>query len=304
MKLIFIFFAITSVSYGQILNESTTDLAQKTVKSVKKIKPIYSVVLSDSVAETSSLVYFDSLLWTANDNGDSTLYGMDEKGIIKKKITINGLKNKEWEEITQDKNYLYLGDFGNNYQGNRTDLRILRIEKKSLQTAPKIDTLAFVYEDQINFNAEKPNKTNFDCEAFIAFKDSLYLFSKRYKDCKTTVYSLPKIPGNYIAKNLKTYNINGLVTGASFCEEKNSIVLTGYSRFLKPFIFVMQNFAGTDFFGGKKQKIKLKLGFRQIESISTADGLHYFLTNENINRKPFFKSPQQLHYFDLSGVLR
>ena len=62
----------------------------------------------------------------------------------------------------------------------------------------------------------------------------------------------------------------------------------------------MDNFEGTDFFGGNKHKIKLKLGFRQIEGISTTDGFHYFLTNEKLNKKPFFKCPQQLHCIELS----
>ena len=306
-QLILTFFAITAVSYGQTTADTTTVLTKKNSKPkrcwFKNPKPIYSVVLSDSVAETSSLIHFEKLLWTANDDTDPTLYGMNEKGIIQKKITIAGLKNKEWEEITQDNNYLYLGDFGNNYSGNRRDLRILRLEKKALQMAtPKIDTISFSYADQIDFEGEKPNKTNFDCEAFIAFKDSLYLFTKQYKDCKTTLYVLPKSPGNYVAKKLKTYNINGLVTGATYNEANNRIALTGYSKLLKPFIFIMDNFEGTDFFGGNKQKIKLKLRFRQIEGISTSDGLHYFLTNEKLNKKPFFKYPQQLHCVDLSGL--
>ncbi len=291
----FFFFVITTVSFGQIKDKSKT---HKTIK----IKPVSSVFLSDSIAETSSLVFFDNLLWTTNDDSDPTLYGMDTNGSIKKKITIEGLKNKEWEEITQDNEYLYLGDFGNNYKGNRRDLRILKIEKKALQTAkPKIDTIAFTYADQTNFEVEKPNKTNFDCEAFITLKDSLYLFTKRYKDGKTSVYSLPKTPGKQLAKLIQTYNIKGLVTGASYFEEKNKIALSGYNKYLKPFVMLLDGFENYHFFDGRKQKIKLKLCFQQIESICTTDGLHYFLTNEKFSRKPFINHLQQLYYLDLSG---
>jgi hypothetical protein len=66
------------------------------------------------------------------------------------------VKNTDWEEISQDSSYIYVGDFGNNYQGNRTDLHILRIEKKSfLLNQPIIDTISFSYSNQTDFIFKK-----------------------------------------------------------------------------------------------------------------------------------------------------
>ncbi len=86
--------------------------------------------------------------------------------------------------------YLYIGDFGNN-AGSRTDLHILRIEKSSLlEGMPAIDTIAFAYEDQTDFTPSNQN-TAFDCEAFIAGTDSLFLFTKNWNNLSTVCYSVP-----------------------------------------------------------------------------------------------------------------
>ncbi|GIZ10031.1 T9SS C-terminal target domain-containing protein [Flavobacterium sp. UMI-01] len=270
-----------------------------------KIKPLFSVKLSDSIVETSSLIHYGGLLWTANDDTDATLYGMDFNGVIKKKINISGLKNKEWEEISQDSSFIYLGDLGNNFQGNRKDLSILRLRKSELYSAkPIIDTIAFSYANQTDFSIQKPNKTNFDCEAFIVSQDSIFLFTKHFKDNKTTVYSLPKTPGTFIAKEKETYKVKGLITGATYIEDKKLIALTGYKKHLKPFIYLLDDFEGNHFFSGNKRKIKLKLPFHQVEGITTSDGLHFYITNEKAVRKPLFNVPQKLHQIDLSSYLK
>lgn len=270
-----------------------------------KLKPEFTVKLSDSLTETSSLIHYNGLLWTANDDTDATVYGMDYQGNIKQKISIAGLRNKEWEEISQDSSFIYLGDFGNNYQGNRTDLRILRLRKSELYaTTPQIDTIAFSYSNQTDFSIQKPNKTNFDCEAFIVASDSIFLFTKHFKNRRTTVYSLPKTPGTFVAKEKETYKIKGLITGVTYLHDKNLIALSGYNKLLKPFIYLLYDFKETHFFSGSKRKIKLKLPFHQVEGITTTDGLHFFITNEKAVKKPFFNVPQQLHQIDLSCFLK
>jgi len=76
------------------------------------------------------LTYWNNLLFTHNDNDDSKIYAIDTtNGSITNSYNLNGTANIDWEEISQDENYLYVGDFGNNSSGNRTNLKILRIEK-------------------------------------------------------------------------------------------------------------------------------------------------------------------------------
>ena len=269
-----------------------------------KIKPELTLKLSDTLTETSGLITFDNLLWTHNDDTDTTIYGLDTLGIIKKKIKLEKVINTDWEEISQDNSYLYIGDFGNNYQGNRTDLHILRIEKNSfLANQPVIDTISFSYSDQKNFTVQKPNNTNFDCEAFVVSKDSIYLFTKQWKSNKTGIYTLPKQAGNYIAQLKQTIDTKGLVTAATYLESRKLITLCGYTKLGKPFLYLLYDYKNNEFSSGNKRRINLQFSFHQIEGITTTDGLHYYLTNESLIRKPILNVPQQIHYFDLSPVL-
>lgn len=269
-----------------------------------KIKPDYSTQLSDSIKETSGLIAFNNLLWTHNDDHDKTLYGLDSLGKIRKKIVLDKVTNHDWEEISQDSTHLYIGDFGNNYSGNRTDLNILKIEKKSFPEGnPIIENISFSYANQTDLSAKKANTTNFDCEAFIVSKDSIYLFTKEWSTSKTSIYVLPNQSGSHVAQLKHTLNTKGLITGATYLESQKLIVLCGYSKIGKPFLYLLYDYKNNDFLSGNKRRIDLKLPFHQIEGIATKDGLHYYLTNESLVRKPIINVPQQIHLFDLSSIL-
>lgn len=269
-----------------------------------KIKPKYSVKLDAILKETSSLTQSDSLFWTCNDDTDTALYAIDTKGVIQNKIELKNATNTDWEEISQDSDHFYIGDFGNNVSGNRKNLHILRVEKQSLsQNNAKIDTLSFSYSNQTDFTKTKTNATNFDCEAFIVSGDSIYLFTKQWKEKRTSVYVIPKTPGNYIAQLQESFNVKGLITAATYLIEKKLLVLAGYSKTLSPFIYLFYDYNNSSFFSGNKRKINIALPFHQIEGISTQDGLHYYLTNENFVKKPIINVPQQLHQLDLSAFL-
>jgi hypothetical protein len=314
-KSIVVFLLIFNASYSQI-SSSTDSLAQNFNPKAKsnnpsclyetaKLKPLNSLKLSDSLKETSGLIAFDNLLWTHNDDHDTTIYGLDFNGKIQKKIKLEKVKNNDWEEISQDSSYIYIGDFGNNYQGNRKDLHLLRIEKKSfLANNPAIDTISFSYSNQTDFSPQKQNTTDFDCEAFVVLQDSIYLFSKQWSQNKTSVYVLPKIPGNYVAKLKETLDVKGLITGSTVFDSGKGIVICGYSKMLQPFLYVLNKYKNNDFLTGNQRKIKLKLPFHQIEGITTFDGKRFYLTNESFIRKPILNTPQQIHWVDLSSYLK
>ena len=106
-------------------------IAQPNLPTVT-LTPVYSVQLPSELLETSGITRFQQGLVAHNDNSDEQLYVIDTlNGSILQTFTLNGTSNFDWEEITQDSLYLYVGDFGNN-AGNRTDSHILRIEKSSL----------------------------------------------------------------------------------------------------------------------------------------------------------------------------
>ncbi|MEN8202855.1 MAG: T9SS C-terminal target domain-containing protein [Bacteroidota bacterium] len=267
--------------------------------------PLKTIILDPALSESSGLIIWDGYIWTHNDDTDTTLYGLDPNsaGIVKE-YHLEGVKNTDWEEISQDEQYIYIGDFGNNGSGNRRDLHILRIEKSSLLAGnAMIDTIWFSYSDQTDFSPQKVHMTDFDCEAMIVSNDSIYLFTKQWVSAGTSIYSLAKYPGTHKAQYKASHDIQGLVSGASYTESKQQIVLTAYTTLLDPFFYILSDFSGMDFFSGNKQRVGMSLPFYQIEGITTADGLHYYVSNELNTIDPLKKRTQSLHIFDLSPYL-
>jgi hypothetical protein len=313
MKIILLILLIPFACYGQI-SGCTDNLAKNfnpnseindgsCIYAKTKIKPTTSIILSDTLAETSGLIAFNDLFWTHNDDHDTTIYGIDSIGRIRRKIKLDNVVNIDWEEISQDSSYIYIGDFGNNYRGNRKDLQILRIEKKSfLENKPKIDTISFLYSDQTNLKSQKPNTTNFDCEAFVVSKDSIYLFTKQWKKNKTGIYVIPKIPGKYSAKLNCTLNVKGLITGATITEQ-NNIVLCGYTKTLKTMVYLLTDVDQFNFSTANLRKIKLALRFHQIEGITQKNQGLFYISNESFIKRPIANKPQSIHTIDLSKFL-
>ncbi len=269
------------------------------------VMPAASVPLAGSLVETSGLIYWNNRLWSHNDDTDNSLYAVDTLvGLFAQTYPLLGTTNTDWEEISQDSAYVYVGDFGNNATGNRTDLHILRIEKSTLTgPLPIIDTLFFTYDNQVDFTEQSANQTDFDCESFLVTRDSIYLFTKQWLSEKTALYVLPKTPGTHVARLKYELDIQGLVTGATYIADKRLMVLCGYSNILQPFVYLLYDFRGDDFFGGNKRKINVSLPFHQIEGITTSNGLKYYLTNEQYVNLPFVNIGQKLHTFDLTYLL-
>jgi hypothetical protein len=200
--------------------------------------------------ENSGMTEYKSLLWNINDSGNEpAVFGYNKQtNMLDKKVIIGGAVNTDWEEITQDDQHLYIGDFGNN-AGDRHDLRIYIIDKSALQTSsdtiPYSGLISFTYPDQTDFTSS-PMNTPFDCEAFIALDDSLILFTKDWQSEQTGLYSLPAIAGNYEARFIKRYDISGLVTAAAYSTAKKELLLLGYRDYI-PFIRIVQGFEAGKF---------------------------------------------------------
>jgi hypothetical protein len=271
--------------------------------SPANIEPLASLNLDGILSETSGLIFWENQFWTHNDNSDTNIYALDTLyGRIVQPYPLSRITNTDWEEISQDEDYIYIGDIGNN-SGNRDDLKIYRAGKSSiLNNTAVFDSVCFTYSDQTDFTPNAYNN-DFDCEAFIVSKDSIYLFTKQWIKNGTSVYSLPKTPGNYVAKPRSSFNVNGLIAGSVYLEEERIIVLSGYSERLKPFIYLLYDFNGSDFFSGNKRKIDVLLPYHQIEGITTTNGIKYFITNEYFSMSPFIKTTQKIHLLDLSPFL-
>ncbi len=263
-----------------------------------------SWILPPAMVETSGLIFWNNRFWTHNDNSDTHLYALDTNQINGYQLyAIPGVSNKDWEELAQDDAYVYIGDFGNNANGNRTDLHILRIEKQSLLAQmPLVDTIRFSYALQTNFNPAGPNNTDFDCEALVVSSDSIYLFTKEWVGQGSSLYVLPKEPGNHVARFKAAYHVQGLVTGAAYLEDRKLVILCGYSTLLQPFLFLLYDFRERDFFSGNKRKVTVNLPLHQVEGIATANGLTCFISNERFSQS-IITTVQQMHRLDLSGFL-
>ncbi len=190
--------------------------------------------------ENSGITFAGGMLWSINDGGNEPiLYGIDTiTGNTVKMLEIEDATNKDWEDITSDDSYIYIGDVGNN-SGSRTDLCIYKISLQDLNTAESevtADIIEFSYEDQMNY-LPSYNSSSFDCEALFSAGESLYLYTKDWSELTTSLYQLPKVPGTYEAKKLSTLDVRCLITGADYDEDDRFLALIGYKDYT-PVIFL------------------------------------------------------------------
>lgn len=244
---------------------------------------------------TSTLFFLDGKLWSCNDHGTFVLYALDTLSAdITDSIVLPGTIY-DLEEVTQDDEYLYFGDVGDN-NGVRNYLHILRLEKATLTSGTiAFDTLWFSYPDRTDSSAR-----NFDCEAFVATDTALILFTKQWLSQGSSCYSIPKTPGRWEARRLFDIATEGMVTGVCYQPERSRLVLCGYNMLCMPFVYLFDGFSDDDFVGGRQQRVELTNGIGwQTEGIATTDGLHYYLTCEHLNAYGI-THPAQLLTLDLS----
>lgn len=207
--------------------------------------------------ESSGVVLSDGFIYTHNDSGNPSIFFKVNPvdGSLVQRITVTNYPNVDWEDITADADYIYLGDFGNN-DGIRKDLKVLKISKAQFINVTNdtvnvtAEAIEFSYTEQTSFIASSTN--NYDCETVISKGDSLYIFTKDRGDYATRIYKLPKTPGQYAVTAIGSYNVNGLVTGGDYNAQTNEVVLIGYSSgHRNSFVYLLSNFTNDSFFSGK-----------------------------------------------------
>ena len=136
--------------------------------------------LASELKEISGLeILNDSTLVAINDGGNSaTLFLLKNNGEIKKKVQVTNAENNDWEDITRDEDYIYIGDFGNN-QNKRRDLKIYKIDINSVLKKDEVraEIIAFNYAEQNEFPPSEANKL-YDAEALAYYNDSLWIITK------------------------------------------------------------------------------------------------------------------------------
>ncbi len=211
--------------------------------------------------EASSMLQADGKWFIINDSGNpADVFQINESGncSLVKTTRISNFSNIDWEDLAADSQYLYIGDFGNN-NGNRNNLRILKVRKSALFSPDSLSIQAskldFSYPDQTSFVSS--NSHNFDCEAFFNQNGKLHLFSKNRGNQKTKHYSLDPNQTVQVAQLHDSLEVGGLITSASISPDGKTVVLLGHENggSLGVFTWLLFGFESNDFFKGNRRKI-------------------------------------------------
>ncbi|WP_152267677.1 T9SS type A sorting domain-containing protein [Agriterribacter humi] len=250
--------------------------------------------LSSTLAEISGMIHINGKLYALNDGGNAhAIYVLDStSGAIDQTITLESTTNVDWEDLTTDGTYIYVGDFGNNANGARTDLKFYRVPVQSIADitgttgtvpAADIETINFRYEDQPDPPSPVgANSTPFDCEAVIYHNGMLHLFTKNWDGNGSKHYTLPATPGTHVATYLESFSTGALITSATKAND-NIVVLLGSNIFSYGAIWMISGFSDMNslFTTGNKRSISLTNGGYQLESITAVNQTRVLIANEN-----------------------
>lgn len=259
-------------------------LLASTATHAQLLVPEHLCDLPAQMNETSGLLLIGDALWTVLDSGNpADLYQVSAAdGSVLRTVQLLGATNVDMEEITADEDWVYIGDFGNNL-GSRTDLRIYRIPRWALEnestTAIEVDTIRFTYSDQVDFTPAF-DSNNYDCEAFIAIDDSLFLFTKRWLDGQTRLYALPATPGTHTAEARELFDAQGVITAASLATDGRLVLLGHGLSPLRPFTVLFGNPAGHAFLSGEGVRREFDLLDHQTEGIAWWSPDEWVFSNE------------------------
>ncbi len=287
-----------------------------TYNSTSYTPPVKTDPINTVLAESSGLQWAGNSLWTFNDSGgEPAIYRIDTlSDAILQKVTLQGATNIDWEDIAFDGFYFYIGDFGNNSNGARTNLKIYRFPLIAIPDAvgnpdvtipsAQISIINFTYSDQPQPPvASGGNNTKFDCEAMIVDDSKIHLFSKNWIDLNSMHYVIDGVEaGTYVATPLETLATNFLVTGADKAVGDNVIALLGYqvTGTASHFLFLLSDYTGGYYFNGNKRKLNLPDVFvmAKAEGICFKNGHYGYISNERVVQSPFTFT-QKLRSFDI-----
>lgn len=235
------------------------------------------IPLDNSMKETSGLEFFNGHFLTHNDSGgEAALYEFDSKGRLIAIHSVANAKNKDWEDIAQDQDFMYIGDHGNNY-ASREGLKIYKT-KWNGSSFKSIGKIRIRYGQQKNFNKRGMNA--FDAEGLTVAGEKLLLFSKNRNTKNTEVYTISKEPGEYVIYPKSSVAVDALITGADFDPKTQVLGLVGYGFDGTQFIFRVQNFDPEKLNFEAIESAEIPHKGAQIEAIKVIDAQHFWITSE------------------------
>lgn len=248
-----------------------------------KIRKYKVAFLDNQIKETSGLSFFNGKLYTFNDSGNQPqLFEIDRSsGNITNVLKINA-ENKDWEALTNDGSYFYIGDFGNN-AGTRKDLKIYKVPFQTTEiNKDEVKAINFYYPEQTDFTS-KNTETNFDAEALIYLNGKLHLFTKEWSSKSTTHYVIdPQIYESQKAEKVESYPTGFVITDASYFDKK--LYLIGYTKKTEVFLDIFNETEPGIFFKEAPQHYYLgsSLSIGQIEGVAVNESGVY-ISGEKFN---------------------
>lgn len=241
--------------------------------------------LSKLLSESSGIeqLNYSNDLWMINDHGNANkLYRVSTDGKIVNTITVKGVKNEDWEDLTSDgASRLFIGEFGNN-KNNRKDLAVYCVNLNEIQNNEVVpEIIHFTLEDQEAFPPKKSNR-NYDIEAFFYAQNHLYLFTKNRSskfDGTTKLYKLNASPGHHVAQLIGQYTLcddkkDCKVTSAAISPDGKEFALLTHNS-----VYLVSAFT-TDFKKGKLRQYPLKHNSQKEAICYSTDGSKLFITDE------------------------
>jgi len=246
--------------------------------------PIQQILLPPEMNEISGILNNNNNTIIAhNDSGDEpNIYEISlTEQKINRTISVSNAEALDWEDIAEDEEHIYIGDFGNNL-GSRENLVIYKIVKNAvaIQDSINAESISFYYPEQTNFTLR--NDHNFDCEAMIVLENEIFLFTKNRTNFKTDWYALPTSSGDYPALFKSSFDTKGLITGATISPNQDVIALLGYSDLntnATSFIWLLYDFPSDNIFNGKQRKIELSIE-EQTEAIAFQNNITLLFAEE------------------------
>ncbi len=241
-----------------------------------------TIVLPKVINETSGLEIINEVFITHNDSGgEPSLYFFNLNGEIINSIKLEEesfweIYNNDWEDITADKDYIFIADTGNNF-GNRDNLNIIKVRTSDFSVENKID---ISYEDQQTFLPRPKHK--FDAEALFLIEDKIAVLSKDRSNLFTDLYLIDKESNSKQALESKiTYNVNSLITGGDYNKDMSLLALVSYNSRGNQFLILFENFDLENLAEKKFRKFKIPLERAQIEAIKIIDNNTFWITSED-----------------------
>ena len=238
------------------------------------VEVLSSNTLESELIETSGLFCIEGGAFTINDSGNKPeLFTINEAGKITGKAELD-ITNQDWETITGNDDYLYIGDIGNN-AGKRKTLKIYRIDRKdSTQTE----------ELRITYTGNKPADNvpyahDFDAEAMTMRDGKLLIFSKSWGTEKSHVYVVQDIKAKQALTSLvDVEGLPGVVTGVDWSETEQQFAVVGYRSnalgMFKPFIATVNG-------EYKVTAVHMLPEFGQVEGVCHAPDGNIWITQES-----------------------